>query len=427
MVNRRSGGGTGNKWNWITLFPPYCFDSNFERWERSYASNNNKVREAKVSVDVDCVVIGAGVIGLAVARELAYADHEVVILEQEHCIGSGISSRNSEVIHAGLYYPPGSLKAVSCVDGKKRLYAYCEERHIAHRRCGKLIVATDQARLADLSAIDANARECGVSDLEWLSCDAARQIEPALECVAALFSPSTGIIDTHGFMLSLLGDAEDKGALIAYGSTVESIIPTLAGIEIRTTGFSEPQLRCRTLINAAGLNAGNIARSIVGFPASHVPKISYAKGNYFALTGKSPFSRLIYPLPEPGGLGIHFTLDLVGCARFGPDVEWLDSLNYEVDEARVDSFYPSIRKYWPGLKDDHLRPAYAGIRPKLSGPGEAAADFCISGPAEHGVPGVINLFGLESPGLTASLAIGGRLAKVIAPSGKTLAPDHQGL
>jgi len=377
-------------------------------------ADQSDIREANIPARVDCVVIGAGVIGLAVARELAVSGHDVAILEREDGIGSQISARNSEVIHAGLYYAPGSLKAAACIEGRRDLYAYCEQRHIAHRRCGKLVVAADEAGVAALSRIAENAQACGVTDLVWMSGADARRFEPELACVAALHSPSTGIVDSHGYMLSLLGEAEDHGAVIAYETQVDGIAPAAGGVDIHIAGFDGPQLRCRVLVNSAGLDAAAVARTIAGFPAAHVPKAGLAKGHYFALSGKAPFSRLVYPVPEPGGLGIHLTLDLAGQARFGPDVEWIDAVDYSVPPGRAEQFYPAIRRYWPGLEDGRLQPAYAGIRPKISGPGEPAADFCISGPDDHGVQGVINLFGIESPGLTASLALARRVAGMAA-------------
>jgi L-2-hydroxyglutarate oxidase LhgO len=360
---------------------------------------------------VECVVIGAGVIGLAVARALARDGHEVIILERERHFGSQTSSRNSEVIHAGLYYKPGSLKAQLCVEGRHLLYDYCVSRSVPYRRCGKLIVATSAQQIAQLQQIETTARSNGVTDLSWLQAHEASRLEPQLTCVAALSCPSTGIIDSHSYMLSLLAEAEAHGALVAYGTTVATLQPTPSGIEI-STDEEGPLLRAQLVVNAGGLQAGKIAAAIVGFPAAHVPRLRLAKGSYFALSGRSPFERLIYPVPEPGGLGIHLTVDLAGQARFGPDVEWVDHIDYEVDPDRSQRFYPAIRHYWPQLRDGQLQPAYAGMRPKLSGPGEPAADFSICGPADHGVAGLINLFGIESPGLTASLALAERVAQL---------------
>ena len=361
----------------------------------------------------DCVVIGAGVIGLAAARALALAGRKVLILERERHFGMHLSSRNSEVIHAGMHYPPGSLKALTCVAGRELLYRYCGDKGIAHRRCGKFIVAAD-AQCAQLRAIELQARANGIVDLEWLDGAEARRREPALDCAAALSSPSTGIVDSHALMLSLLADAEARGAEIAYGAAVTALRPGRGGCDIFVDSSASPELRAALIINAAGLDAHRIARSIEGFPEQHIPRVRFAKGTYFSLAGSAPFSRLIYPVPEAGGLGIHMTVDLAGRARFGPDVQWVEQVDYGVDAARAATFYGAIRQYWPQLADGRLSPAYCGVRPKLSGPGEAAADFCISGPAAHGVAGVVNLFGMESPGLTASLALADCIASMAA-------------
>jgi L-2-hydroxyglutarate oxidase LhgO len=362
---------------------------------------------------VDAVVIGAGVVGLAVARALALEGREVMVLEQENLIGSGTSSRNSEVIHAGIYYPQGSLKAALCVQGKEMLYAYCGERGLPHRRCGKLIVATSDEQVAQLDTILAKARVNGVTDLVKLGAQEAKALEPALHCVAALLSPGTGIVDSHAFMLSLQGDLENAGGLVALGSKVSSAQCSADGILIRTDDGAE--LMASTVVNAAGLHAPAVAARFEGLPAARVPRARYAKGNYFTLSGRSPFSRLIYPVPEAAGLGVHLTIDLGGQAKFGPDVQWVDSPDdLVVDPARGDAFYAEVRKYWPGLADGALQAGYAGIRPKISGPGEVAADFVIQGPGEHGVPGLVNLFGIESPGLTSALAIGERVVRVLS-------------
>jgi L-2-hydroxyglutarate oxidase LhgO len=359
---------------------------------------------------VECVVIGAGVVGLATARALALSGLEVVILERETHIGSGVSSRNSEVIHAGIYYPKGSLKAQLCVEGKTALYAYCESRHIPHRRCGKLIVATHEDQIPELHRIAAAAAANGVDDLSWLTAEQAVTLEPALNCVAALLSPSTGIVDSHALMLSLLGDAENGGGMIAYGSEVTAMRMDADGVALTLQGEIEPSLKARIVINSAGLDAPDLAARVDGLGEDHQATAHYAKGSYFTLSGRSPFERLIYPTPEPGGLGVHLTLDMGGQAKFGPDVEWIETPNYDVDPARADKFYGAVRRYWPALPDDALIPGYAGIRPKISGPGEAAADFRIDvAPAEAG-GGLINLFGIESPGLTSSLAIADRVA-----------------
>jgi L-2-hydroxyglutarate oxidase LhgO len=361
--------------------------------------------------DVDCLVIGAGVVGLAAARAFALSGREVLILEREAQFGSQTSSRNSEVIHAGMYYEPGSLKAESCVAGRERLYRYCVDHAIQHRRCGKFIVATDSSQTTVLEKIEANARRCGIEDLEWLTLAEARRAEPRLACTAVLHSPSTGIIDSHEYMLSILGDAEANGAAFVYGTRVDSIEPTSSGLHVTVDGETGPALRCQTIVNAAGLDCTRVARAVRDFPAEHIPALFLAKGSYFALTGSAPFSRLIYPVPEVGGLGVHMTLDLAGQARFGPDVEWIDEIDYAVDDRRADGFYAAIRRYWPGLQDGRLHGSYAGIRPKLSGPGQPAADFIISGPARHGVAGLVNLFGIESPGLTASLDLADRVVQ----------------
>jgi L-2-hydroxyglutarate oxidase LhgO len=357
---------------------------------------------------VDAVVIGAGVVGLAVGRALALAGREVMVLESENAIGTGTSSRNSEVIHAGIYYPAGSLKARLCVQGKEMLYAYCAERGVAHRRLGKLIVATSPEQVQDLDGIVAKAAANGVHDLQKLTKAQAQALEPALSCEAALLSPSTGVIDSHGLMLSLQGDMENAGGLLALVSPVERIGVALGtGTHpIRVTTQDGTELACRVLVNAAGLHAVDLARRTEGLDHTRLPKAWYAKGNYFTLAGKAPFSRLIYPVPEKAGLGVHLTLDLGGQAKFGPDVQWVDEpTDLQVDPRRGDAFYAEVRKYWPDLADGALQAGYAGMRPKISGPHEASADFMIQGPADHGVPGLVNLLGIESPGLTSSLAI----------------------
>lgn len=354
---------------------------------------------------VDCVVIGAGVVGLAAARALALAGREVLLLEAADAIGTGTSSRNSEVIHAGIYYASGSLKARLCVQGRALLYAYCAERGIAHRRCGKLIVATSAADEAKLQGIAQQAALNGVSDLEFLSRAQALALEPQLECVAALHSPSTGIVDSHGLMLTLLGDLENAGGLLALNSPLDRAVCAADGIELVTRDATG--LRAKLVVNAAGLWAQGLAQRFQGLDGRFVPPSYYAKGNYFSLSGRAPFQRLIYPVPVPTGLGVHLTLDLGGQARFGPDAQWVESHDdLQVDPQRGDAFYAGVRKYWPGLPDGALAPGYAGIRPMVRGPNEPACDFVIQGPADHGVPGLVNLFGIESPGLTSSLALG---------------------
>jgi L-2-hydroxyglutarate oxidase LhgO len=364
--------------------------------------------------DLDCIVIGAGVIGLAVARALARDGRGVAILETERQIGMHTSSRNSEVIHAGIHYEPGSLKARTCVSGRDLLYRYCARRGIEHRRCGKFTVATTAAQVDALQKIDANARANGVLDLQLLDAAHAQRMEPALQCLAALSSPSTGIIDSHAYLQSLLADAEGCGADISYVTTVAALRPQPSGTAVFIEGDAAPAVTARWVINAAGLRAHRVAAAIEGFPAQHIPKIYYAKGNYFTLSGRAPFRRLIYPVGEHGWLGIHMTMDLGGAARFGPDLEWLAEVDYAVNVDRAAAFYESIRSYWPLIQAGQLQPAYAGVRPKLSGPGEAARDFLVSGPAQHGVAGIVNLFGMESPGLTASLAIGDVVAAMVS-------------
>lgn len=362
---------------------------------------------------VDCVVIGAGVVGLAIAARLARAGREVFVLESEGEIGIHTSSRNSEVIHAGIYYPQGSLKARLCVTGRDMLYRYCAERGVEHRRCGKLIAATSEAEEPELDRIAAAAAANGVDDLKRLSTADLRAMEPALAAGAGLLSPSTGIIDSHGLMLAIQGDAEDHGAMIAFNAPVLSGQVGEGGIMLRVGGAMPMELDCRTVVNSAGLGAPGIAAQLEGVPAKFTPRQWLARGNYFTLTPMPPFSRLIYPVPEPGGLGVHLTLDLAGRARFGPDVEWVNDIGYEVDPARGERFYAAIRKYWPDLPEGALEPGYAGIRPKLAPKGSPALDFVIQGPADHGVTGLVNLFGIESPGLTASLAIAEHVAGLV--------------
>ena len=360
----------------------------------------------------DAVVVGAGVVGLAVARALALEGREVLILEKEDAIGTGISSRNSEVIHAGIYYPKDSLMARFCVAGRRALYAYCESRGVPYRRCGKLIVAADDAERKRLDGIAQRALANGVEDMRVLSAAEAMALEANLSATGALLSPSTGIIDSHALMLSYLGEAEEQGAMLALNAPVERVERSAQGLSVMVGGATPMQLDCRLLVNAAGLYATEIASRIDTMPAGRIPTTYYAKGNYYSLIGRSPFSRLIYPVPVPGGLGVHITLDLAGQARFGPDVEWIDSIDYSVDPKRADSFYAAVRRYWPGLKDGALVPAYAGIRPKIVPQGAPGQDFVIQGPGEHGVPGLINLFGIESPGLTSSLAIAEHVANL---------------
>lgn len=380
--------------------------------------NMNMKMDGMSKIDyVDAVVIGAGVVGLAVARALAlspkFAGKEMLVLEAASAIGTGTSSRNSEVIHAGIYYPQGSLKARLCVQGRTMLYDYCVARGIAHQRCGKLIVATNDAQVDQLQGMIVKAAANGVHDLKMLTRAQARELEPQLECVAAVHSPSTGIIDSHALMLSLQADFENLGGLTVLNSPVSDLV--IASNAIKIVMQDGTEILTQTLINAAGLSAPRLARRMQGLAAACVPQEYYAKGNYFTLSGKSPFKRLIYPVPEAAGLGVHLTLDLGGQAKFGPDVEWVESPDdLRVNAARGDAFYAEVRKYWPDLHDGALVAGYAGMRPKINAPTEAAADFMIQGPYSHGVAGLVNLFGIESPGLTSSMAIGAMVADMLA-------------
>ncbi|WP_199104024.1 NAD(P)/FAD-dependent oxidoreductase [Aquitalea sp. ASV11] len=360
---------------------------------------------------VDCVVIGAGVVGLAIARQLAMAGREVLICEAEGQIGQHCSSRNSEVIHAGLYYPTGSLKARLCVQGRAMLYRYCTERHIPHQRIGKLLLANTAADMPRLQDIARRAVTNGVDDLQWLDAAGVRALEPQLQAHAALRSPSTGIIDSHALLQALLADAEAHGAQLACHSPFNSGRVVADGMELEIAGIT---IKARFVINAAGAWAPAVAASMAGVPRETIPTAHYARGVYFSLSGRSPFSRLIYPLPEAGGLGCHLTLDLAGQARFGPDVEWIDGVDYRLDPTRAAAFYHSIRRWWPQLPDNALQPGYAGVRPKLAGPGQPDADFVIQGPAQHGVAGLINLYGIESPGLTSCLALAERVSRMLS-------------
>ncbi len=361
---------------------------------------------------VDCVVAGAGVVGLAVARALALAGREVLVLEREALIGSHTSSRNSEVIHAGIYYPRGSAKAEMCLRGKHLLYEYCAARGVPHARLGKIIVATEPAQEDALAAIRAAAEANGVADLRFLDAGALRGLEPALRGVAGLISPSTGIVDSHALMLSYQGEAEDHGAVIAFNTELVAAEAKAGGFEITAAGGGETlRLGTGMLVNAAGLFAGEVAARIEGLAPAHRRRVHYCKGNYFSVAARVPFRHLIYPVPERDGLGVHLTLDLGGAGRFGPDTQWIDGIDYGLDAARGESFYAAIRTYWPDLRDGALSPSYTGIRPKLAPAGGPATDFTIDGPEVHGVPGLVNLFGIESPGLTASLSIAGEVAR----------------
>ena len=363
---------------------------------------------------VDCIVVGAGVVGLAVARALALTGREVIILDAADGIGTETSSRNSEVIHAGIYYPAGSLMARFCVAGRKALYDYCAAKGVPHANCGKLIVATNAEEDAMLAGIKRRAETNGVEGMRVLAAAEATAMEPNLSCTSALLSPVTGIIDSHAFMLALQGDAENAGAVPVFLCPVTGGRVVQGGVEIDAGGVDPMTLGCRLVVNSAGLHAPGLATRIAGMPNDRVPPACYAKGNYFTLSGHSPFSRLIYPVPVPGGLGVHLTIDLGGQARFGPDVQWIEEIDYTVDPARADSFYAAVRKYWPALKDGALQPGYAGIRPKIAPRGAPAQDFVVQGPQTHGVPGLINLFGIESPGLTASLALADHVVEVAA-------------
>ncbi len=368
---------------------------------------------------IDALVIGAGVVGLAVGRALAAQGLETIVVDRAGAIGTETSARNSEVVHAGLYYPTGSHKARLCVEGRRRLYAFCESHGIDHRRCGKLVVATEAAQRPALERLAAQARANGVDDLRLLERDEARALEPALECVAALWSPSTGLVDSHGLMLALQGGLESSGGAVALHTPVEAVQPGADGHLVRLGGEAPYELLATRVVNAAGLWAPAVARRCAGSPAPPVQR--FAKGSYFALAAKAPFTHLVYPVPHDGGLGVHLTLDLGGRARFGPDVEWLaatdpEALDYRVDPARGAAFAADIRRYWPELPEGALQPDYAGVRPKLHGPGEPAADFVVQGPREHGIAGLVHLFGIESPGLTASLALADEVVAALGPA-----------
>lgn len=362
----------------------------------------------------DCIVIGAGVVGLAIARELAIGGREVIVLEAESAIGTATSSRNSGVIHAGIPYPGGSLKARLCIRGKELLYRYCPEHGVGHRRLGKLIVAVEESEVEKLHALKEKAAANAMHELEFLDQARAQAMEPALRCVAALSSPTTGIIDVHDLMLAFQGDAEDAGAAIAFNSPVTGGRAGASGIELRIGGASPVTVACKALINSAGLEAQSVASRIEGLPRQTIPERFLAKGSYFVLAGKAPFARLIYPLPGRFGLGVHLTLDMGGRTHFGPDVEWVDEIDYDVNEGRAEEFYAAVRRFWPGLENGALKPGYAGIRPKLARTGSSDADFVIQGEKQHGVPGLVNLYGIESPGLTAAMAIAEEVAAIVA-------------
>jgi L-2-hydroxyglutarate oxidase LhgO len=354
---------------------------------------------------VDCVVAGAGVVGLAVARELALAGREVIVLEAEESIGNHTSSRNSEVIHAGIYYPKGSLKARLCVEGKELLYAYCRERAVPHANCGKVLVAASAAEIPIVLGYIDKAVANGVDDLRRISLEELRELEPEVSAVAAVLSPSTGIIDSHAFMLALQGDLEQAGGMVVFLSPILGGQVSADGLVLEVGGSEPMTLACNTLINCAGLFAPQLARTIGGIPPASIPPQYFAKAHYYTLSGKSPFRRLVYPMAGPGYLGVHVTIDLGGQARFGPDIDWVQRVDYTFDSSREPLFYRAIRQYYPALEDGALQPGYTGIRPKISGPDQPAADFLIQGPEQHGIRGLVNLYGIESPGLTAALAI----------------------
>lgn len=366
--------------------------------------------------NVECVVVGAGVVGLAVARALADQGKEVVLVEQERSIGCGISSRNSEVIHAGIYYPKDSLKAALCVEGKALLYQYCSDKHIPYQRLGKLIVAQNEVELSTLEAIKHHAQDNGVLDLSLLSKHAVNKLEPELNAVAALYSPSTGIVDSHAYMQQLQADFEGMGGQCIFNTRLKAIKFDNLGIHLMSdevdTGSESTVLMAKECVNATGLDAVSFCQNVPGFPVEVLPKAFFAKGSYFSYQGRVPFEHLIYPVPVRGGLGVHLTLDLNNAAKFGPDVEWLserDGFDYHVDATKSQRFLDAIKQYWPGVDEAKLHADYSGIRPKISGPLDGAADFCIQDESIHGITGYINLFGIESPGLTASLAIAKRV------------------
>jgi L-2-hydroxyglutarate oxidase LhgO len=371
---------------------------------------------------VDAIVIGAGAVGLAVARTLAQSGRETIVVETQTAIGQGVSSRNSEVIHAGLYYAPGSLKASLCVRGKELLYELCASHGVNHRRCGKLVVAMTPSEAQALQGLHSRAIASGVP-VQLLDGVQARELEPGLseDCVAALLSPSTGIVDSHGFMLAMQGDFEAAGGMVALGSAAQSAVLRRGGAPHVLRMADGSEVAAAWIVNSASLHACALARRFEGLAPEYVPREYFAKGNYYALAGKAPFSRLIYPAPTDAWLGVHLTLDLGGQAKFGPDLEWLDvagpdEIDYRVDPRRADGFYERVRHYWPGLADGALQPSYSGVRPKIHGPRESAPDFRIDGPVLHGVPGLVNLFGIESPGLTSSLAIAEHVAALLEPT-----------
>jgi L-2-hydroxyglutarate oxidase LhgO len=356
------------------------------------------------------LVVGAGVVGLAIARAAAIAGHEVILAEAADAIGTGTSSRNSEVIHAGLYYPTGSKRAYHCPRARRMLYEFCASHGVPHRKCGKLVVATNDNEIKRIEEIFKQSQINGCENVELIDVAAAKRLEPDVACLAAMLSPETGIIDSHRYMLALRGDLEDHGGVVALNTPIERVVQVADGWDVHFGGADPQSITVDAVVNAAGLGAQKLARATEGYPQERVPKLVLAKGNYFAYAGRPVFSRLVYPVPIHGGLGVHVVLDMAGRMRFGPDVEWIEHENYDVDAARSAAFYARIREYWPGLPDNSLVPDYAGIRPKLTGQGEAAVDFMIDAPRDHGVPRLVQLFGIESPGLTSALSLGEEVA-----------------
>jgi L-2-hydroxyglutarate oxidase LhgO len=367
------------------------------------------------AVDFDVAIVGAGAVGLAIGRELALGGRTVVVLEKEHLIGQGTSSRNSEVIHAGLYYPTGSLKARLCVRGLRLLYPFLEGRGVAHERCGKIVVATNEAEIARVEAVAKQGELNGAPGLQLISQAQVKALEPEAHALMGLLSPDTGIFDTHGYMLALRGEIEARDGVVALDSPFVGAEPlTGGGFKVRAGGADPTQFVVREMVVAGGLGAQDAAAKIEGYPADQIPKLHYGKGCYFALNGKAPFQHLVYPPPPPGALGIHYKRDMGGRAHFGPDLEYVDVETYDVDPRRAAGFYEYVRHFWPALPDGALSPDYAGIRPKLHGPGEPQPDFRIDGPERHGMEGLVALFGIESPGLTSSLAIGEHVVALLA-------------
>lgn len=367
---------------------------------------------------IECVIIGAGVVGLSIARALALEGRDVLIIEKEDAFGLHTSSRNSEVIHAGIYYPKNSLKAQLCVKGKELLYEYCEVRSIPHKRIGKLIVATEDFEIEKVKQYIAKARDNGVDDLAWLSQSEVRELEPEVSSVGGVFSPSTGIIDSHNYMLNLLGDAENAGAVVVYQTSIALIKAKEDGFIVKTEGLNAHEIKAEIVVNAAGLHACDVAKTIADLDENLIPQPFYAKAHYYSLSGRNPFKHLVYPVARKASLGVHVTVDMGGAARFGPDLDWIDGVDYSFDNSREELFFDAIRRYWPSLNRDQLQPGYTGIRPKISGPYEPAADFLIQSQKDHRMKGLINLFGIESPGLTSSLALAEMVSQLIESNGQ---------